>query len=383
MTDKLYEKDAYLRAFEAEVTGCAEGKGGWLVTLDRTAFYPEGGGQPADTGTLGGARVLDAHEREDEVVHTVDAPLPVGATVRGAIDWEVRFSRMQQHTGEHIVSGVIHRLFGLDNVGFHMGRDAVTIDLNGELTAEDLSRVERLANEAVWENLPVGVDYPTSEALSALDYRSKKELTGRVRIVTVPGSDVCACCGTHVRRTGEIGAVKLLTSQRYKGGVRVWLLCGDRALDDYDEKNAQAYAISGMLSAKVGELTGAVERMQAENDALKLRAAHLQEELFRYRARAVEEGATYALFFEDAMDPPALRRFCLALCERCGVAAVLSGSERESWKYAVGSARGDVRPLGKELNAAFSGRGGGSPELVQGTLSGSREEIETFFRSKV
>lgn len=383
MTDKLYEEDAYLREFEAEVTGCTQRKGGWLVTLDRTAFYPEGGGQPADTGTLGGARVLDVHEKEGEVVHTTDAPLPAGGRARGAVDWEARFSRMQQHTGEHIVSGIIHRLFGLDNVGFHMGHDAVTIDLNGELTADDLGRVERLANEAVWENLPVEVDYPSPGALAALDYRSKKELTGRVRIVTVPGSDVCACCGTHVRRTGEIGVIKLLTSQRYKGGVRVWLLCGDRALRDYGEKNAQAYAVSGMLSAKVGELAGAVERMQTENDALKLRAARLQEELFHYRAREVEEGATYALLFEDGMEPPALRRFCLALCERCGVAAVLSGSEREGWKYAVGSARGDVRPLGRELNAAFSGRGGGSPELVQGTLSGSREEIDTFFRSRV
>ena len=245
MTDKLYEEDAYLREFEAEVTGCVPAEGGWLVTLDRTAFYPEGGGQPADTGTLGGARVLDVHEQEGEILHTTDAPLPVGDRTAGAIDWEARFSRMQQHTGEHIVSGVIHRLFGLDNVGFHMGRDAVTIDLNGELTADDLTRVERLANEAVWENLPVGVEYPAPEALAALDYRSKKELTGRVRIVTVPGSDVCACCGTHVRRTGEIGVIKLLTSQRYKGGVRVWLLCGDRALTDYNEKNAQAYAVSG------------------------------------------------------------------------------------------------------------------------------------------
>ena len=383
MTDKLYEEDAYLREFEAEVTGCVPAEGGWLVTLDRTAFYPEGGGQPADTGTLGGARVLDVHEQEGEILHTTDAPLPVGDRTAGAIDWEARFSRMQQHTGEHIVSGIIHRLFGLDNVGFHMGRDAVTIDLNGELTADDLTRVERLANEAVWENLPVGVEYPAPEALAALDYRSKKELTGRVRIVTVPGSDVCACCGTHVRRTGEIGVIKLLTSQRYKGGVRVWLLCGDRALTDYNEKNAQAYAVSGMLSARVGELAGAVERMQAENDALKLRAARLQEELFRYRASVVEEGATYALLFEDAMEPPALRRFCLALCERCGVAAVLSGSEREGWKYAAGSAHSDVRPLGRELNAAFSGRGGGSPELVQGTLSGSRAEIENFFRSRV
>lgn len=383
MTDKLYEKDAYLRTFEAEVTGCAEGKGGWLVTLDRTAFYPEGGGQPADTGILDGARVLDTHEHGEEIVHTIDAPLAVGERVQGEIDWDARFSRMQHHTGEHIVSGIIHRLYGLDNVGFHMGHNAVTIDLNGELSADDLRRVERLANEAVWLDTPIKVDYPAPEALAALDYRSKKELTGRVRIVTVPGSDVCACCGTHVRRTGEIGVIKLLTSQRYKGGMRVWLLCGGRALIDYDDKNAQAYAISGMLSAKVGELTGAVARMQEENDALKLRAARLQEELFRYHAREVEEGATYALLFEDEMEPPALRRFCLALCERCGVAAVLSGSEREGWKYAVGSARGDVRPLGKELNTAFSGRGGGSPELVQGTLAGSREAIEDFFRSKV
>ena len=382
MTEKLYENDPYLRTFTARVTGCAQIIDGWRVTLDRTAFYPEGGGQPADTGALGGARVLDVHEREGEVWHMTDRPLTPGEEVAGEIDWPQRFSRMQQHTGEHIVSGLLHRLYGVDNVGFHMGRDAVTIDLSAELSADQLARAERLANEAIWADLPVEVRYPAPEELAALDYRSKKELTGRVRIVTVPGCDVCACCGTHVATAGQVGAVKLLDAQRYKGGVRVWLLCGDRALEDYGERNRQVRRLSELLSAKPEEVVPAVERLLAGQEAQKQRFAALQTELFALKAREIEEGATLALCFEEGLAPPELRRLCLALMERCRVAAALSG-EGERWRYALGSAQEDVRPLAKRLNEAFSGRGGGQKELAQGSLTGTREEIEDFFRGAV
>ena len=253
MTRRLFYEDAYIDAFDAVVTGCEMVVDAWSVTLDRTAFYPEGGGQPGDTGALGGVRVCDTQDGPDgEIRHITDGPLAVGTAVHGQIDWPVRFSHMQHHTGEHILSGLLHSLYGVDNVGFHMGRDAVTIDLSRELSWDELLRAERLANETVWRDVPVRIEYPDAGALAALVYRSKKALFGAVRIVTVPGADVCACCGTHTARTGEVGIIKLLSAQRYKGGTRVWLCCGGRALKDYEAKNASVHAISAILSAKTG-----------------------------------------------------------------------------------------------------------------------------------
>lgn len=381
MTTKLFYEDPYLKAFSANVTGCERDGERWNVTLDATAFYPEGGGQPADTGTLGGVRVLDTRDREGRVVHITDGPLEPGDRVDGVIDWQARFSRMQHHTGEHIVSGIIHRLHGLDNVGFHMGHDAVTIDLSGELSAGQLETVERLANEAVWQNIPVETSCPAPGELDALEYRSKKALTGAVRIVTVPRHDVCACCGLHVARTGEIGQIKLLNAQRYKGGMRVWLLCGDRALEDYRKKNEDIYKASAMLSAKPHEITEALERVLEERDGLKLELGQMQEALFRLKAAGVPEGPL-TVQFQEGLSPVALRKYCGALCERCNVSAVFTGREPD-WKYAVGSRREDVRVIGKRMNERFAGRGGGKADLVQGSLTGTREELEKFFAAEL
>lgn len=378
MTEKWYYTDPYLRRFTATVTGCEPAGTGWRITLDRTAFYPEGGGQPGDSGQIGGVRVSDTHEKGGEVFHTAAGPLEPGRKVEAEIDWDRRFSLMQNHSGEHIVSGIIHRLFGLDNVGFHMGSDAVTIDLSGELDAEQLAQVEQEANHAVWADREIQIAYPDPEALARLDYRSKKELTGAVRIVTVPGSDVCACCGTHVRRTGEIGAIKLLTSQRSKGGVRVWMLCGARALADYAAKNTDLYAISGLLSAKIHETVPAVERLLAENAHLEQWAAQLEKQLFAMKAERFAEGTDRAVVFEEGLDHAALRRYCQALCARAGLAAAFSPDGQGGWRYVLGSTKRDPRPLGKALNQAFSGRGGGNRELVQGTILGGQPEIAAF-----
>ena len=223
--EKLFYKDAYIKEFDAVVLSCIEKGESFLIELDRTCFYPEGGGQSADCGTLGDAKVSDVHEREGRIWHTADRPLEQGSRVTGRIDWQRRFSLMQHHTGEHIVSGIVNRLFGLDNVGFHMGSAMVTVDFNGELTQNDIETVELLANRTVFDNIEVRTEYPDAKTLAEMSYRSKKELSGEVRIVTVPGADSCACCGTHVARTGEIGMIKLLSPQRYKGGVRVGILC--------------------------------------------------------------------------------------------------------------------------------------------------------------
>lgn len=378
MTQKLFYENMYLQHFSATVTGCESAQDRWHITLDATAFYPEGGGQPGDTGYLGSVRVLDTHSRGDEVIHITDGPIQPGEKIEGKIDWEPRFSRMQHHTGEHIVSGLIHRLYGYDNVGFHMGHDAVTLDLSGELSGADLEKVERLANEAVWKNIPIEVSHPSPEALAALDYRSKKELSGDVRIVTVPEYDICACCGTHVHKTGEIGLIKLVNFQRYKGGIRIWMLCGGEALEDYTRKNKDVFAVSALLSAKPHEITPALEHILKERDGLKLELGLLQDRLFEYKAAAIEQGA-FTIQFEENLSPNELRKYCLALCERCETAAVFSGKDRE-WKYAIGSKNQDVRVLGKAFNGAFSGKGGGKPGLIQGSVTGDPEAIKQFFQ---
>ena len=211
--EKLYYESAYRKEFEGTVLSCEPGKNGFEIVLDQTAFYPEGGGQPADTGILGGIRVLDVHEKNGRIVHMTKEPLTPGETVWGKIDWDRRFLHMQEHSGEHLVSGLIHGRFGYDNVGFHMGAEEVTIDFNGLLEWKDLMEIEAEANRLIWENEEVYAGFPPKEELADLDYRSKKEIAGDVRITEFPGADICACCGTHVKNSAEVGLVKFISLQ--------------------------------------------------------------------------------------------------------------------------------------------------------------------------
>lgn len=382
ITEKLYYEDAYRKIFRAKVLECTPEENGCLVVLDRTAFYPEGGGQPADIGVLNTADVLDVQEHGGKIFHRTSRPFAVGETVTGSVNWPHRFSLMQQHTGEHIVSGIAHRFFGVDNVGFHMGAQAVTVDFSGFIDENGLAMVERLANEAVYRDLPVDASFPSSDELKRIPYRSKKELTGAVRIVTVPGFDVCACCGTHVAHTGEIGAIRITDAVRYKGGTRIGLLCGARAMEDYREKERSVGEISSLLSAKPREVVLAVDRLLQENSALKRELDSARDRVFELEAAAVRETEGNLCRFEEELPPDGLRKFSLLLARRCsGAAAVFSGSDETGYRYALSSAHGDVRPLGKEMNQAFSGRGGGVPELVQGSVRGKREDLADFFAS--
>lgn len=381
-TEKLYDQDAHQAQFQAAVLSCRPGKHGYDVVLDRTCFYPEGGGQPGDTGVLSGVRVTDTHEAGGEVVHYCEAPLSEGQTVEGAIDYDRRFEFMQLHTGEHILSGVIHRRFGYENVGFHMGADFVTIDLSGMLTPEQVQSVEAEANEWIWKNVPVEVSYPDPEALKTIPYRSKKELTGDVRIVTFPGVDICACCGTHVTRTGEIGLVKIFSCEKFHEGVRLELLCGRRALEYLSAALDQNRRVSGQLSAKPLETAEAVRRTLDELAQQKARAAALEARVFEAQGESLR-GRGNVLLFEDGLTPDALRRLGDAVMTRCGGrCAVFSGSDAEGYKYCVAEDGGDLRQLTKEMNAALHGRGGGKPFFMQGSVSASRREIETFFETE-
>ena len=380
MTEKLFYADPFQTNFTAEVRSCTQEKGGYAVTLDRTAFYPEGGGQPADRGTLGGASVADTRERDGEILHLCDRPLTVGETVEGEIDWPRRFDFMQQHSGEHIVSGILCGMFHCDNVGFHIGHDLVTIDFNAQLTPEDVAEVERRANRYVWEDRPIDISFPAPAQLEALDYRSKKALTGQVRIVAWPGADCCACCGTHVRSSGQVGMIKLVSCQRFRDGVRIELAAGGRALDWANRISRQNTLVSQLLSAKPDATAAAVERMQKELFALHGRAAALEEGDFARKA-ARYAGAGDVLLIEPPMPPDSLRRLCGAVQAGCGGRCAVFAGEGESYQYAIGRPEGDLRPLCKELNAALGGRGGGKPAFVQGSVQADAERIREFLGS--
>ncbi len=378
-TQKLFYEDPYQTEFTAQVLRCEQRQGGWDVVLDRSCFYPEGGGQPCDTGTLGLARVTDVHEREGEIVHRCTAPL--SGRVSGRIDWARRFDLMQQHSGEHIVSGLIHARYGYENVGFHMGAEMITIDLSGELDEAALRDIEAQANAYLWRDEPVLVSWPTAEELAVLPYRSKKALTGAVRIVTFPGADCCACCGTHVRRTGEIGLVRLLSCQRFREGVRIEMLCGGRALAHDIALAEQNIRVSQRLSAKPMETAAAVERMQQENAALSYRVTGLENRVFAAIA-AQYAGAARVLHFEPGLDSDGVRRLAAAVMERTpGLVAVCSGGDG-GYKYCLGQTGGDLRVLTRAWNAALQGRGGGKPFFTQGSVAADRAAIEAFWAAQ-
>ena len=381
MTEKLYYQDPFLKEFTAVVVKCEEEKGAFAVTLDRTAFYPEGGGQSADHGTLGDVNVTDTRDRGGEVVHICDKPLTVGETVRGAIDFARRFDLMQQHSGEHIVSGIICGKFNCDNVGFHVGKDTVTIDFNAEITAEDLREIERLANRYIQEDHPINISYPSPDELAALPYRSKKELTGEVRIVAFPGADCCACCGTHVASSGQVGLVKLLSVIKFREGVRIEMLAGNRAIDYFTTVLEQNTRISQALSAKPHETAAAVERLQAQIYALQGRVAALENADFARKA-AQFAGQGNVLLIEDEMSPDSVRKLADAVLEQCGGRCAVFAGTDGNFKYAIGEKDGDLRALVKELNAALSGRGGGKPNFAQGSAACTEREIRAFFADK-
>ena len=380
-TEKLYYADPFLTDFTATVLDCQPDKNGYLVTLDRTAFYPEGGGQPADHGVLDGVAVTDVHEKNGVILHNVDRAVGIGKTVTGTIDWGRRFDHMQQHSGEHICSGLICERFHCDNVGFHMGADIVTIDFNADISWEELLEIEAKANQYLYENHPIDIQFHRGAELDKIDYRSKKPLEGDVRIVTFPGADCCACCGTHVMRSGQVGIVKFLSVQKFREGVRIELLCGGRAYRYLAACWAQDVAVAQALSVKPTAAAAAVERVLGELSALKLRCAKLEESVFAgVAAQHARRGDV--LLFEDEMSGDSVRRLCDAVAETCGGRCAVFAGAGSAWKYAIGQRGGDLRGLTKELNAALSGRGGGKPEFVQGSVGAEREAIEAFFAEK-
>lgn len=384
MTEKLYYTDSHIHEFSARVLSCEKAKKGFAVVLDKTAFFPEGGGQPADTGIIGPAAVRDVQEQNGEIFHYTDQALTPGEEYACALDWEQRLCRMQNHSGEHIVSGITHKLYGFDNVGFHMGAECMTIDFSGELSWEQLTEIETLANQAVRDDLPVKTCFPGPEALSQMEYRSKLELTRDVRIVEIPGTDRCACCAPHVKRTGEIGLIKLLSAERHRGGVRIELVCGMDALRECRLMQENVTAVSGLLSAKRAKSAAAVERMLAEQARLKERVAELSMALARLKAERFGYTEGNICVFDKVLDEVALRELVNLLVEKCGgMAGAFSGSDETGYMYIIGSKNIDLRSHSREINAAINGKGGGTAEMIRGRASTSAENIQKIMKTPV
>ena len=387
-TEKLYENDAYLRRFTATVLSCEpladakkrEDGAAYGIILDRTAFFPEGGGQTADTGNLGNAVISDVQEIDGEIVHFADVPLPVGEELAAELNWEERFRKMQNHTGEHLVSGIVHSQFGYDNVGFHLGTAGVTVDFSGVLTESELEFVEYIANRVVGENVPVTVSYPTPEECAALEYRSKLDLTEGVRIVTIEGWDVCACCAPHVSQTGAVGGIKILSCENWKGGVRIRMLCGLDARDDYQKRLDNTVRISNMLSCKQLESADAVARLMKQSQAEREESAKLRRALLDMKTAALQKTDGDLVIFEDLLDNNSLRNLVNAGVLLCGgVCAAFTGNDADGYRYIIGSANVKLRAWAKEFNAALNGRGGGSEEMIQGTVNAKEAEIRAYF----
>lgn len=380
-TEKLYYTDPFLTTFTAKVLSCEAGKGGYLVTLDRTAFYPEGGGQPADHGTLGGIAVTDVHEKDGVVIHTVEKAVEIGENVTGSIDWARRFDHMQQHSGEHILSGILCHNYHCDNVGFHLGADTVTIDYNTDISWEEALAAEYQANQVIWADAPVEITYPSPAELEQLDYRSKKALTGKVRIVTFPEADCCACCGTHVLRAGQVGIIKVLSCQKFRSGVRMEILCGERAWRYLSGTYDQAHAVGQHLSVKPLEAAAAVERLTEELTAAKARMAELEGEVFSHKAHAYC-GKGDVVLVEPPLRPDGVRRLADAVARECGGLAAVFAGEDGRYNYALVRADGaDIAPLVKAMNAALTGRGGGRSGFAQGSVQADADTIHAFFNN--
>lgn len=381
-TRKLYYEDAYLRRFRAQVLSCRKTDAGWEAVLDATAFFPEEGGQTADTGTLEGVAVTDVQEQKDgTIIHRLAEPLTPGQEVEGVLDWAERFRKMQTHTAEHILSGLAHAQYGYENTGFHLGTDCCTVDFSGELDRRQLDALERQANAVIWQNVPVTARFPAPEELATMTYRSKLALTRDVRIVTVAGTDTCACCAPHVSATGQIGAVKILDAMRHRGGLRFWMKAGSDALGDYQRRYAATAAISGLLNTPQEEVTAAVDRLIGQREELKRELAALRRQMAQERAAALTETeGDMLLFFQG--DEEALRVLANAGMEKCGGVCAVFAGEEGAYRFVMASTHVDMRAFIREHGPALAARGGGQPRMISGRSTASRAALEAFFRCK-
>lgn len=389
MTERLYETDSYAVSFDAEVITAEAEEGRSFVTLDRTLFFPEEGGQSCDRGTINGLQVTDVQIKNGEIVHTVEGMITAGSRIRGEIDREYRFRNMQMHSGEHIFSGLVFRLFGFSNVGFHLSENSATMDYNGRLSKEDILMLEERANRIITEGHAIRAWVPSESELASLSYRSKKEIDGAVRLVEIEGVDLCACCVPHVRNTSEIGFLKIISSENYKGGVRLQYRCGLRALDHYRESLALLSEAGKLLSAKQEDVPAALARLQEETKQLAFRLTEAERKLVSgvIRSRYEKDASAYGVTGTVPLSPlfvldadPGLLRYAMDEAKKYygGVCIVLAAQDSERFRYLMeGSER--VAELQKELKERFGAKGGGASGSVSGSVCASPEALREFF----
>jgi len=393
MTERLYYTDAYRASFDAKVLSCRSREGdpgSFAVELDATAFYPTSGGQPFDTGSLGGARVADVIDEEDgRIVHVTDAPLVPGEPVAGAIDWPRRFDHMQQHTGQHVLSAAFDQLAGNRTESFHLGADLCSIDLAREATAADVAAAVDGANRVVWEDRPVSVRFVTAEEAAALPLRKEPARGGRLRLVEVADFDLSACGGTHVARTGAIGIIAVAGAEKFRGGSRIHFLCGGRVSKRFNLWRDALAATMKHLSVAPEELAGAVERLQGENKSLQRGLRALQERLAVHEARALVArgvrvgGRVVVAVSVPDVDAAGLKALAAAAATEPGAAVALFTASTPALTVVARhpDAGIDAGAVLKALTAQFGGRGGGKPDLAQGGgLEATPDALVAFVR---
>ena len=382
MTEKLYDLDAYASEFDAVVLSCEpDHDGTYRVVLDKTLFFPEEGGQTPDTGILGAANVIDVQiDKQNIITHFTDSKLKVGSDIHGKIDFEHRYSNMQNHTGEHIFSGYAHSVYGCTNVGFHLSDSIVTMDYDKQLTDEEISHLEKLTNEAIFQNIPIICEYPAPEKLETLDYRSKKELSGAVRIVTIPDVDICACCAPHVKSTIEVGMLKVISSQNYKGGTRLSILCGRRAFENYKSVYSQADNVSHLLSIKQNEVSETVAKLLEERNSLLSKVKTLQERILMQQIASVDPAAENVVLFVEEAEPVVMRNSVNALtASHPGYCGVFNGNDTDGYSFIIGSSQKDCRDFLNSIREKNPVKGGGKPEMVQGSVKISASVLRNIF----
>lgn len=384
MTHKIYNENTHILDFTSTVLSCKknDATGNYDIILDSTAFFPEEGGQGSDKGTLNGIPVIHVSiDKTDTITHTLAQPLTEGLSVIGHVDWAQRFDYMQQHTGEHILSGLVHKYFSYHNVGFHLGSDFTTLDFDGVLTWDEIQKMELLVNEVIYRNLPVNVRYPSKDVLEKLNYRSKIEIDGAVRIVEIPEIDLCACCAPHVDHTGQIGILKVVSMETHRGGVRITILCGNRAFTNYSSLQETVSSLSAFLSAKPESVCDAVNRLKEESQSRQERINILQAKLLEAHLKELPtfEVSKHAILFEESMDTKAVRNAvnCLSASYE-GFSAVFTGDDTNGYQFIIGSSKTDCNQLAKLLREKYSAKCGGSAQMIQGSVAASKMELTTL-----
>ena len=376
-TIALYDNDGFAKEFEAQVLSCQSYEDGYKVVLDKTLFFPEQGGQTSDRGCLGAGKVTDVQIEEDVIYHFTDIPFTVGDNVKGSIDWSHRFANMQQHTGEHIFTGLAHNMYGAENVGFHLSDNTVTLDLNIELSEEQVRIIERRANEVIAEDVAVKAYYPDEATLAATEYRSKKEIDGAVRLVEIQGVDICACCAPHVKTTGQVGMLKVISFNKYKGGTRVYILCGLRALDDYNRRMDLLEKSYQILSCKEDEVPEKIQGILDDNKQQKYRINEIKGKILLQQIEGYPAEIKDVTIFSEDLDAKTMRDGVNVLVEKHeGLCAIFSGDDENGYNFVIGSKTRDCSAIAVGLRELLGAKGGGSKQMAQGSIQATRSQIE-------